>query len=96
MDALKRIEKIVRDEDFDEKKNKPGLKFNPGLALVGLRTTRPCNISISSFLSGFRSDYLLLFMLEMVCSTITKKNNKTDGGYGKNCKELQKRMIAIS
>ena len=24
---------------FDEKKKQPGLKFNPGLALIGLRTT---------------------------------------------------------
>ena len=24
---------------FDEKKKRPGLKFNPGLALIGLRTT---------------------------------------------------------
>ena len=41
MDSLKRIEKIVREDDFDEKNKKAGLKFNPGLALVGLRTTGP-------------------------------------------------------
>ena len=35
----KRIEKIIRESTFDEKKKKPGLKFNPRLALTGLRTT---------------------------------------------------------
>ena len=35
----KRIEKIIRESAFDEKKKKPGLKFNPRLALTGLRTT---------------------------------------------------------
>ena len=34
-----RIEKIVRENAFDEKKKRLGLKFNPGLALIGLRTT---------------------------------------------------------
>ena len=41
MATLKRIEKIVRENAFDEKKKRPGLKFNPGLALIGLRTTGP-------------------------------------------------------
>ena len=35
----KRIEKIIRESAFDEKKKKPGLKFNPRLALTGLGTT---------------------------------------------------------
>ena len=39
MDTLKRIEKIIRERAFDKKK--PGLKFNPGLALTGVRTTGP-------------------------------------------------------
>ena len=39
MTTLKRIEKIVRENAFDEKNKRPGLKFNPGLALIGLRTT---------------------------------------------------------
>ena len=41
MDTLKRIEKIIRESAFDEKKVNPGLKFNPGLALTGVRTTGP-------------------------------------------------------
>ena len=41
MATLKRIEKVVRENAFDEKKERPGLKFNPGFALIGLRTTAP-------------------------------------------------------
>ena len=32
---------MFRENSFDEKKKRRGLKFNPGLALTGLRTTRP-------------------------------------------------------
>ena len=41
MDALKRIEKIIRENAFEQKKKKPRLKCNPGLALtlIGLGTT---------------------------------------------------------
>ena len=42
MDTLKRnIEKTILESAFDKKKKKPGLKFNPGLALTGVRTTGP-------------------------------------------------------
>ena len=42
LDALKRIEKIIRENAFKEiKKKKPGLKFTFGLALIGLQTTEP-------------------------------------------------------
>jgi len=37
----KKIEKIIRESAFDKKKKKPGLKFNPGLALTRVRTTGP-------------------------------------------------------
>ena len=37
----KKIEEIIRESAFDRKKKKPGLKFNPGLALTGVRTTGP-------------------------------------------------------
>ena len=30
-----------RENAFEQKKKKPRLKFNPGLALIGLRTTGP-------------------------------------------------------
>ena len=42
MDTLKRIEKIIRESAFDKKIKNPGLKFNPGLALTGVRTTGLC------------------------------------------------------
>ena len=41
LDAPKRREKIIRENAFGQQKKKPGLKFNPGLALIGLRTTGP-------------------------------------------------------
>ena len=31
----------MRENTFDERKKRPGLKFNPWLALIGLRTTGP-------------------------------------------------------
>ena len=47
MDTLKRIEKIIREKAFDENKKKPGLKFNPRLAVTGVRTTGPWMVSYS-------------------------------------------------
>ena len=41
MDALKRIEKIIQENAFEQKNKKSELKFNPGLALIRLRTTGP-------------------------------------------------------
>ena len=41
---MKRIEKIIRENAFEQKKKKPGLKFNPGLLLIGLRTTGPSSL----------------------------------------------------
>ena len=41
MDALKRIEKIIRKNAFEPKKNKPRLKFNPGLALIAFEQLGP-------------------------------------------------------
>ena len=42
-------EKIVQENAFDEKKKKegPGLKFNPGLALIGPQTTGPRAVEVS-------------------------------------------------
>ena len=39
LDTLKGIEKIIRESAFGEKKKKPGLKFNLGLALTHVQTT---------------------------------------------------------
>ena len=41
IEYAKKIEKIIRGSAFDKKKKKPGLKFNPGLALTRVRTTGP-------------------------------------------------------
>ena len=41
MDTLKRIEKVIRESAFHKKIKNRGLKFNPGLALTGVRTTGP-------------------------------------------------------
>ena len=43
LSTLKRIEKLAKENTFDEKEKRRGEKFNPGLALIGLRTTGPSN-----------------------------------------------------
>ena len=35
------IQEIIRENNFEQMIMKPRLKFNPGLALIGLRTTGP-------------------------------------------------------
>ena len=52
LDALKKREKIPRENAFEQQKKKPRLKFNPGLGLIGLQTTGPCSPSALSF-KGF-------------------------------------------
>ena len=46
VDTLKRIEKIIQENAFDKKKNKPRLKLTPvpGLLLTGIGTTEPWEI----------------------------------------------------
>jgi len=46
----KRREKIIRESAYDKKKKKPGLKFNPGLVLTGVRTTGPWFTNYKVFL----------------------------------------------
>ena len=62
MDALKRIEKIIQENAFEHKEKKPGLKFNPGLALIGLRTTGPVLVS-SVFLAQSASEVVWEFKI---------------------------------
>ena len=57
MDVLKRIEKIIRENAFEQNKKKPGLKFNPGLALIGLRTTGPTDVYAQQFYTAVYIDY---------------------------------------
>ena len=40
-------EKIVQENAFDEKKERPGLKFNSGLAQIGPQTTGPRAVEVS-------------------------------------------------
>ena len=54
------IEKIIRESAFDKKKKKPGLKFNQGLALTGVRTTGPWTPSWHPVLKKGRNPILLL------------------------------------
>jgi len=45
-----KIEKIIRENAFEEKKKKPGIKFNPRLVLISVQTTGPSTIcKIRSF-----------------------------------------------
>ena len=39
------IENYTQESTFDEKKKKPRLKFNPGLALIGFVTTGPWSLA---------------------------------------------------
>ena len=52
MVALKRIDKIIQESAIEQKKEKPRLKFNPGLALIVLRTTGPRGIYQGFFVLG--------------------------------------------
>ena len=45
----KRMEKIIRENAFEQKKKKPRLKFNPGLALIDLRTAGPRTLPSCTF-----------------------------------------------
>ena len=36
--------KIIRENASEQNSKKPRLKFNPGLALIGFRTTGPCSL----------------------------------------------------
>ena len=41
LDAPLKVEKMMRENAFEQKKKKPGLKFSPELALIGFQTTGP-------------------------------------------------------
>jgi len=74
LDTLKIIEKIIRESAFDKKKKKPGLKFNLGLALTGVRTTGPrgtpsTNVAVAV---SYRLNY---FVLVLLFCFVDKKND---------------------
>ena len=68
MDTLKRIEKIIRESAFDNKKKEAGLKFNPGLVLTGVRITGPWTDNASSS--------LLVFSHDVTAAILVSQNNE--------------------
>ena len=72
------IEKIIRESAFDKKKKKPGLKFNPGLELTGIRTTGPCTITKPSrpkhFVGGRFQSIKILNMLQATYHNLQHEN----------------------
>ena len=54
MATLKTLQKIVQENALDDEKKRPELKFNPGLALIGLRTTGPMALIYFWCLKGGR------------------------------------------
>ena len=83
MATLKRIEKIVQENPFDEKKKRPGLKFNPGSALIGLQTTGPCILSFAIILVF----HVVLTIQVCLCSisSLTPQGGGTLGISGWGC-----------
>ena len=56
------IEKIIRENAFEEKKKKPRIKFNPRLELNGVQTTGPSTIcKIPSFDRALKAAQTFLF-----------------------------------
>ena len=60
MDALKKVEKIIWENTFEQKKKKPGLKLNPGRASAN----RPSN----NWAQGLKN------LTSPVCKTPKKKS----------------------
>ena len=71
----KKIEKIIRESAFDKKKKKPGLKFNLGLALTGVRTTGPRLLDVL-----YQQCCLLLLFLSQQNETALIKDCGGEGG----------------
>ena len=57
MDALKSKKRFIQENAFKQKREEPRLKFNPGLTLIGLRTTGPW--SINDLLRGQEENFYL-------------------------------------
>ena len=62
-----KIEKIIRENAFKLRKQRPGLKFNPGLALIGFQITWP---RVEKKGKKMVSDY---FMQMCTCSSLKLK-----------------------
>ena len=53
------MEKFIQENSFKQKREKARLKFNPGLTLIGLRTTGPRFLFL--FIKGTLLDNFLYF-----------------------------------
>ena len=79
LDALKRIEKIIRESAFQQKKKKQGLKGNP--RLISLWTTGSWMVIINLWTSGQRGPsfvkaVLKCFVVEQVIFSVQLKINE--------------------
>ena len=84
--TLKTLQKIVRENALDDEKKRPELKFNPGLALIGLRTTGPMTLISFWCLKGgrlFGTGCLILFWETTKCSKNFNNYIKTNNIW--NC-----------
>ena len=89
LDALKRTEKIIRENAFEQKKKNPGLEFNLGLALISLWTTyRAMNI----WVSWSESRAVALRQRDTLFNTITKPSLSENIDY----KAEMKRKVNIN
>ena len=52
------MEKIIRESAFDKKIKNPGLKFNPGLALTGVRTNGPRCVRLYEYVPISRQGFV--------------------------------------
>ena len=70
---LKRVENIIRGNAVEQKKKKAGMKFNPGLALIGLRTTGPS--AIPGFVTTEKKTYDLYLVRHRIVANWTSNNS---------------------
>ena len=56
----------ILETAFDNKKKKPRLKFNPRLALTGVRTTEPRTIDTTSV-------YVTAYVVPLICSLVSNQ-----------------------
>lgn len=74
LEALKKIAKIIQENAFKRKKKKPGIKFNPGLALISLIFKQLGSAGLTKrFLNLFPQNYQFEWpsVVRLACSTAT-------------------------
>ena len=79
----KKIEKIIQESAFDKKKEKFGLKFNPGLALTRVRTTSsPEDYSSSTLLRTYNGQRSQLPVCALNYLHHVRNRPFQNGGHG--------------